>query len=251
MSNSDDYSLLLKFIDTYLPSGFKEIHKETPLVQKICAMMVKYKQHFHIADMLQLKMLYVDPSIQAGLGISPNSYDPSVELELTHKNDAERYNLSRSRLLKLSAELYSNSESYALISTNLRFRHANGNYKQFLVQGYIFGSLDLRPSIYGLIIKTDIEWFGPIKNGFHFYFGSDLSNFRVPDKDLIKIGYSFTDREYKILKLIRIGLDSKQIGEKLFISAHTVDTHRRNILKKTGFHHCTELVMDLQEKGFL
>lgn len=42
----------------------------------------------------------------------------------------------------------------------------------------------------------------------------------------------FTKRELEILSHISEGLSSKQIANRLFISKNTVDTHRRNILKK-------------------
>ena len=60
----------------------------------------------------------------------------------------------------------------------------------------------------------------------------------------------FTDREFEIIILIREGMDSQTIAEKLFISPHTVDTHRRNILKKTGKASTSELIIDLQDRGF-
>lgn len=44
---------------------------------------------------------------------------------------------------------------------------------------------------------------------------------------------SITEREKEILSLLAIGLSSKEISEKLFISPHTVEYHRRQLLKKT------------------
>ena len=43
-----------------------------------------------------------------------------------------------------------------------------------------------------------------------------------------------TRREKEVLTLITEGLTSGQIAEKLFISPSTVETHRRNVLDKTG-----------------
>lgn len=43
-----------------------------------------------------------------------------------------------------------------------------------------------------------------------------------------------TDREKSILRHIALGYTNKEIGEKLYISAHTVVTHRKNITKKLG-----------------
>ena len=42
-----------------------------------------------------------------------------------------------------------------------------------------------------------------------------------------------SEREGQVLSLICVGLTSAQIAEKLFISQHTVNTHRKNILRKT------------------
>lgn len=54
----------------------------------------------------------------------------------------------------------------------------------------------------------------------------------LPQK--LKTQYALTDREIEIVKLLMKGKSSGEIGELLFISKNTVDTHRRNILKKTN-----------------
>ena len=43
---------------------------------------------------------------------------------------------------------------------------------------------------------------------------------------------SLTRREYQILKLISLEHTTKEICEKLFISTSTVETHRKNLIKK-------------------
>lgn len=49
-------------------------------------------------------------------------------------------------------------------------------------------------------------------------------------------------RELKILELIAKGYTSQKIGETLVIATSTVQTHRRNMLRKTGFSNSHELV---------
>ena len=43
-----------------------------------------------------------------------------------------------------------------------------------------------------------------------------------------------TDREIEIIRLIEKEYNNKQIAETLFISERTVETHRKNIFRKTG-----------------
>ena len=50
-----------------------------------------------------------------------------------------------------------------------------------------------------------------------------------------------SEREIGILKLIAQGYSSTVIGEKLFISPQTVDTHRKNIAKKLGLNGISAL----------
>lgn len=43
-----------------------------------------------------------------------------------------------------------------------------------------------------------------------------------------------SERETEILRFVALGLTNNEIGEKLFISVHTVMTHRKNITRKLG-----------------
>jgi two-component system response regulator NreC len=51
-----------------------------------------------------------------------------------------------------------------------------------------------------------------------------------------------TEREAQILGLIALGYTGPQIAERLFLSARTVETHRKNIQSKLGFSARSELV---------
>jgi DNA-binding NarL/FixJ family response regulator len=51
-----------------------------------------------------------------------------------------------------------------------------------------------------------------------------------------------TPREKEILKLVCQEMPSHEIAEKLKISVHTADTHRRNLLSKTGSRNSVGLV---------
>lgn len=60
-----------------------------------------------------------------------------------------------------------------------------------------------------------------------------------------------TERELEVLKLLAQELTSKQIAEKLFISERTVETHRKNLMRKTGANNAIGLVRYAYSKKLL
>ncbi len=57
--------------------------------------------------------------------------------------------------------------------------------------------------------------------------------------------------EFKVLALICNGYTSEVIGLKLNIAKSTVQTHRRNMLRKTGFKNTQQLVGWAVREGFV
>ena len=50
-------------------------------------------------------------------------------------------------------------------------------------------------------------------------------------------------RETTIVRLVSMGLTNRQIAEKLFLSTHTVMTHRKNINSKLGIKSVSALTI--------
>ncbi|RYE59382.1 MAG: response regulator transcription factor [Sphingobacteriales bacterium] len=60
-----------------------------------------------------------------------------------------------------------------------------------------------------------------------------------------------TDRELEVLRLLAEELTSKQIADKLFISERTVETHRKNLMRKTGANNGIGLMRYAYSKKLL
>ncbi len=60
-----------------------------------------------------------------------------------------------------------------------------------------------------------------------------------------------TDREIEILTLIAEGFTNKEIGDQLFISHRTVDTHRTNLMKKLEVNNLAGLISFALKNGFV
>ncbi|MEM9857650.1 MAG: response regulator transcription factor, partial [Bacteroidota bacterium] len=63
--------------------------------------------------------------------------------------------------------------------------------------------------------------------------------------------YQLSEREVDIIKCLADGLSSSQMADKLFISIHTVRTHRKNILRKLDLHNSPELIQYAINHGIL
>jgi DNA-binding NarL/FixJ family response regulator len=86
------------------------------------------------------------------------------------------------------------------------------------------------------------------------YFSSDVQTIlekEEPSKSSSIDTYELTDREVEIVKLIAEGYSNKQIGEKLFISHRTVDTHRTNLMNKLNVHNVAGIVKFAITNGML
>jgi DNA-binding CsgD family transcriptional regulator len=245
------YNLFFEFIKTFGPVGFKGIDRQDPLIQALEEMMKINNQFFLIFDHINMKIEFTSQRSLQMLGIKAEDLTPYHFKEATHPDDLKRNELGISKLFKTAHELFVAKKGDMLISTNFRFRNITGNYSNQLVQCYLFYKEAPYETVYMLNINTDIDWCKNLKNRFHYYIGSDLSNFRYPDEELLQISHSFTDREFEIIKLIQSGLNSEQIAKKLFLSTFTINTHRRNILDKTGKDHISDVIYDLKELGLL
>jgi len=76
-----------------------------------------------------------------------------------------------------------------------------------------------------------------------------LQRKKTIEKDPMMV--ELTDREKEVLKLIVQEMTSNEIAEKLFISFHTVETHRKNLISKLGVKNIAGLVKYAFQQGLI
>ena len=69
--------------------------------------------------------------------------------------------------------------------------------------------------------------------------------------DMKKEQATLTRREKEVLEEIAEGYSNKVIAEKLFVSSHTIDSHRKNLLAKFEAKNTAELVKKAMEQGLI
>lgn len=63
--------------------------------------------------------------------------------------------------------------------------------------------------------------------------------------------FGLSQREIQIIRLSAEGLSAAQIAERLFLSVHTVNTHRQRIYSKMGVKNVTEMLHKADDMGLL
>lgn len=144
-------------------------------------------------------------------------------------------------LLKLTDN---EAKKNVMIQYNYQFRRKNGTYINLLEHVHVL-ELDNagRPAVVlGNVIMLQNTEILPLR----------LTIKRFRQKEVFETVYSkvyttlqskqnITDREIEILRYLATGKTSKEIALCLFISPHTVDTHRRSLLRKLNCKTVVEL----------
>jgi DNA-binding CsgD family transcriptional regulator len=231
-------------VDNYYPSVDKLI--------QLCGHRVFSNQFYYIADVQAQKIIYTTPSIRETLGYPPGDItSPQFFYENTHKDDRKQVCLATAKSLLCGVRYPHLHPFECTFSLNFRLKKRCGEYvtinrQTTLVSRDMMGNMHLTLALYTMSNNAV-----PSNPHHYSYNGPVLKGFEFPDKDIINASGGFTRREIQIVRLIAEGLNSQEIGCRLFISANTVNTHRRNIMHKVGARNCAQLVAYAQEKGMI
>lgn len=163
------------------------------------------------------------------------------------KYDLAMFGLSS---LKLFKELSNDEKLNHKVVYEFRMLNASQKYVRVIDQYQILeldaiGQIWLMMSTLDLSPNQDVE--SPVKCQIH--------NFRtgkiIPSGIDHKPSLELTKRELEILTLVKQGLLSKEISDKLFISVHTVNTHRQRLLEKLGANNTIEAIIFASKYGLV
>jgi DNA-binding CsgD family transcriptional regulator len=127
---------------------------------------------------------------------------------------------------------------------NFRLRKANGEYVPLLQLTRIL-ELDSDGHIQTLLVLLqELNQGCDLPRQYVHFLGipqqEALYECQQQSREMVRLGLP-TNREKEIISLLVTGQDSQHIADKLFISKHTIDTHRRRILQKFHLKNTHEL----------
>lgn len=174
------------------------------------------------------------------LGYHDETFELKQLMKLIHKEDEPLVNRLMEASLNFSLE-NNVSENVSFVTT-YRAMHKNGTYRHVMRHSTVFETDSKGRIISSLSTLTDISFLNLSKKvDWHFEApGLNLEKFRSHiQKTHINL---FSDREMQIIQLLNKAYSSQKIADKLHLSKHTIDTHRRNLLGKTNSSNTIELL---------
>ncbi|MCZ4407273.1 helix-turn-helix transcriptional regulator [Cryomorphaceae bacterium 1068] len=199
---------------------------------------------FHIGDYFFLiysfpnqEMEYCSAGTKDVLSIDPKAFSLTYIIENMHPDDLKNFMRFEGTLLTFLPTIPPEKLVKYKVSYDYRIKDGKGNYKRLLHQVMTLQNEDDGALIRTFAVLTDITH---LKTDTHMQLNligldGEPSFYNVKEDNSYTSGESpLSEREREVLAAMADGLNSVEIAEKLEISKHTVNIHRKNILEKTN-----------------
>ncbi|WP_111682926.1 LuxR C-terminal-related transcriptional regulator [Winogradskyella tangerina] len=204
---------------------------------------------FCITNTQTLEFEYVSKNFKACIGLDSElleSQGMRYFWSRIHPEDLEKWLTALNHLMEFTlGNIKEEDRNKANYTWNYRFKNADDTFVNIVQNTTPLAFDSLGKPIIGLAhytvlhpdLKMDISASAKLLNDNDEYETVYFNNF---SQKLLSDGIS--NRERDVIRLLVLNYSSKEISEKLNISPHTVDTHRRNILKKLNISSTGELI---------
>lgn len=208
------------------------------------------KQALYIMDWQKSKISY-SKSIPKMFGYTKDEFNMTMALNNIHPEDKKIVNRVIRGVINQSINTNLSAGNQYLILT-YRAQKKDGKYIKILHQSWPYQLDDKGNFISNLTFLTDISFMKTNDNKVEWDILSDNIDVSLFKETIYKEFMNFfTKRELAVISLIQNHFTNKQIADQLFISVHTVVSHRKNILKKSICHNAKELIEFCKLNGII
>jgi DNA-binding CsgD family transcriptional regulator len=207
----------------------------------------------NVFDLHKRQVVFFSSNFGKLLGYDPSDYEENGQQFFAakiHSEDKVKLSLQGVSTLKLFNSFSSDEKLNHKEIKEYRMLNSQNKYVR-LIEQYQVIELDRKGQIWLVMGVVDIspnqEEYDGIKNQLLNFKTGIISSLDVSPKPQ----FDLTKREIEVLKLVKDGFLSKEISEKLFISLHTVNTHRQRFLAKLGANNSFEALMFASKFGLL
>jgi DNA-binding CsgD family transcriptional regulator len=208
---------------------------------------------FYLFDFVKMRYLYVSESIKSIMGYTAQEWierGPGWVFTTVYPEDVKRLKDLHAALFRQYYSIPASERKDYKYVWEVRVVRKDGRVIWLMQQGaFIHVDAEGKPMV-TFDILSDMTDFKKDNSMTLTMFGKDEGSkhkLYFP----ISGNQTFTKREIELIKLIADGFRSKDIAERLSISRHTVDTHRRNMLKKCGVNDSFKLIGYARQNGLI
>lgn len=209
--------------------------------------------YYIIFNMYKSELDFVDSNITRVLGYAPEEFNIAFLMENIHPEDKPYFLNFEYRVVEFFKALPFEKIIKYKVQYDIRLKNKWNKYQRLLHQAV---QLDYDEKNYyrTLSLHTDITHIKPEGTPSFSLIGLDdePSYYNIQDANIISQSADlFTRREREILKCVVEGKSSKEIADQLYISLHTVNAHRKNLLAKAAVKTPVELVRMALREGWV
>lgn len=232
----------------------EELQVEIELYKRMLNLFQVGDYCYFIFNPPELRMEYTNESILKLLGYTPAEFTLEKFLSVIHPDDLETYLQFESSITSFWQELPPEKVFKYKTRYDFRIRCADGSIKRLLQQVAVIQSDPEGAVLRTFVIFTDITHLKQSNKMVLSIIGLEGEPSYidiVPVQTLTPHKSLFTRREWEVFHLMIADHSTAEMAELLFISSHTVSSHRKNIFRKTGTSSVLQLVKLGLEKGWL
>lgn len=232
----------------------KDLAIEVEIYKRLLNIFQVGDYYYMIFNPPELTIEFTSDTVTPVLGYLPQEFTLELLMEIIHSEDLPYFLDFEATVTEFFGQLPPEKVMKYKVRYDYRIKTKTGEYKRILQQIVTAQSDTEGAVLRTFVVHTDISHLkSNTKMTLSFiglegepsYIDVQPINKFVPSKDI------FTKREKEILELMIQGKKSIEIAELLFISSHTVNTHRKNMLRKSNLHTSIELVASALEKGWI
>lgn len=177
-----------------------------------------------IMETIQVIIVEKSPLIRLGLlAVLKQIGYPFAFREVVHKE-------------KIFQTLHGDHKNLLIISSSILNSCSPEITKNLSIKNKSFSSILIRDSELAYKTVADFNEIIEPDDNEKAIFRKLKKQMQILSKHAVSLNQSeeISDREKEVLQLVALGMTNKEIAEKLYISFHTVITHRKNITSKLG-----------------
>ena len=214
--------------------------------------------YYYLLDFSKLEIVYMHPSIEDMLGIPAEGVTLMDLSYRIHPDDVPHF-LQCEKMASTFLFQHIPIEKIPLykVSYCFRLKDKHDQFKLMLHQALAI-SVDENGNIGKVIgVHTDISHFVHVNDqrisfiglqGEPSYLGLQVEEGGF---ELSQGEKPFSKREIEIIRLLADGFSAHEVADKLYLSYHTIRTHRQNILKRLECRNTVQLIAKCIRNGYI